>query len=81
MLHYYYADSLPNALLKNYPGRNANGAISFSEYPWKMWRFNQVPKGFWRNEENIKKAVETLQTELNIRSPSDWKKITKVGAC
>src|SRR4051812_9273128 len=33
----YYADSLPKALTNVFP-----------DYNWRVWKFSQVPKGFWK---------------------------------
>jgi hypothetical protein len=37
LLFYYYDGVLYNALQKLYP-----------EYPWKFWRFQQVPRSAWK---------------------------------
>lgn len=50
VLNRFYGRSVIRALTKLYP-----------EHDWKVWKFKQVPKGFWDNEVSVMK-VETKYT-------------------
>jgi ATP-binding cassette subfamily F protein 3 len=32
----------------------------YPQHPWQVWKFSQVPKGFWDSDENIRKLKERL---------------------
>jgi len=44
-------------------------------YEWVEWKFNRVPQGFWKNEENHKKFASWLGKQLGYTTPEDWYKI------
>ena len=40
----------------------------YPEHPWEIWRFEQVSKGFWDNDENVKKFLLNLMEEKKLSS-------------
>lgn len=44
----------------------------FSEYPWEPWRFLQVPRGFWEDDNNIKEYLKWITKQLRISTLDDW---------
>jgi phage anti-repressor protein len=44
----------------------------YSEYPWKEFRFNRFPLGFWDTRENRTTWVKQLMEELKIKNLDDW---------
>ena len=59
-----------------------NGSIralitdTYPEYPWLPWKFEQAPKAFWNDINNIKNYVYWLSNQLNIKKMEDWYKVT-----
>ena len=64
-LNTYYAGSLTQALQKAYP-----------EVEWKIWRFGNVPAGFWNSDVNVKNYLVWLEEKLSIKNLDDWYHIT-----
>ncbi len=48
----------------------------FSEYPWKMWKFEKAPQRFWTTRSNQLQYIKWLETQLNIHDPQDWYNVT-----
>jgi hypothetical protein len=48
----------------------------YPDYPWQIWKFRQVPKGFWDNEDTVKHYLNWLTHHLGIRRLSEWKYVT-----
>ena len=44
----------------------------YSNYNWLPWKFKQVPKGYWNDENNIKQYMNWLSDKLNIKTMEDW---------
>ena len=44
----------------------------FPNYKWLPWKFKQAPKGFWKDENNIKEYMNWLSEKLNIKKMEDW---------
>jgi hypothetical protein len=67
-----------NSLISNcYKGSLTRAIVSiYSDYPWQIWRFRQVPRRFWKNTENLKQFVSHLEAALGISSPLDWYKVS-----
>lgn len=60
LLTHHYHGSLCKALLHLYP-----------EHEWMVWRFPQVPKGFW-NERNEREMFSWLGEELGVSGVEGW---------
>ena len=41
------------------------------------WKFNQIPKGFWNDVNNVKEYMNWLSDKLNIKTMEDWYKVSK----
>ena len=48
----------------------------FPDYKWLPWKFNQIPKGYWNDESNIKEYMNWLSEKLNIKTMEDWYKVS-----
>eukprot|EP00027_Filamoeba_sp_ATCC50430_P012117 CAMPEP_0168573886 /NCGR_PEP_ID=MMETSP0413-20121227/18779_1 /TAXON_ID=136452 /ORGANISM="Filamoeba nolandi, Strain NC-AS-23-1" /LENGTH=312 /DNA_ID=CAMNT_0008607177 /DNA_START=21 /DNA_END=956 /DNA_ORIENTATION=- len=57
--HYHY--SLGKALRAVYP-----------EHPWRLWRFERVPRGFWSDQANILAFFQYCTQQFSITHLSDW---------
>ena len=42
---------------------------------------NPKSKQFWENEKNIKNLLDDIKEKLNLKSPHDWKNVTKDNIC
>ena len=62
----YYNNSYINLITSFYPN-----------YQWLPWKFSQIPKGFWNDENNVKNYMNWLSEKLNIKTMEDWYKVTK----
>jgi len=61
----HFNNSLIKALQTVYP-----------EYIWYEWRFNQVPKGFWNDINNLRDYINWLSDQLDIKEFQDWYSVT-----
>jgi hypothetical protein len=57
----HYDGCLIRALFNIYP-----------EYPWQVWRFKKVPKGFWDDVENVREYFEWLGKSFGVTHLDDW---------
>lgn len=57
----YYGQS-PYKLMKN----------NFPEYDWKPWLFENMPRNFWQNKENVVWFFQWLSEQLHIKKLEDW---------
>jgi hypothetical protein len=64
LLQVEYRGSLTKALANIYP-----------DYPWQIWRFEQVPKGFWNDMKNQRDFLNWFGKEMGILQQSDWYRI------
>ena len=60
-----------------YSANNGGGILYiaktvFPEREWLPWRFNSVPRNFWRDRKNQFDYLEWLRKKLNILAPNDW---------
>ena len=62
----YYKNSHINLIKSVYP-----------DYKWLPWKFNHVPRGYWKDENNIKEYMNWLSQKLNIKSMEDWYNVTQ----
>jgi hypothetical protein len=46
---------------------------TFSEYPWKSWKFYRVPDGFWQNESNLRRHFDDVGTLLS-KTKETWER-------
>jgi hypothetical protein len=44
----------------------------YPNYDWKAWRFHAVPKGFWKEPQNVRECIEWLGRQLNVKQLDDW---------
>lgn len=54
----------------------------YQEYPWTLWRFEHIPRGFWSNF-NLKSQdsynfLQWLSPKLQIRSLNDWYRVSVI---
>ena len=49
---------------------------AYPNYDWLPWKFSRTSKGFWKNEDNVKKYMNWLSQELNIKTMEDWYKVS-----
>ena len=61
LLAHHFGNSLVKALQQVFP-----------EYNWQLWRFSQVPKGYWDSNSNIQAYMHWLADQLNIQTLEDW---------
>jgi len=61
----YYSGSPSKALQSAYP-----------EHIWEIWRFDQLPMGFWEQIENHKEFFDRLYKLLGFTSMDDWYNIS-----
>lgn len=50
----------------------------FDTYPWKPWRFPQLPPGFWNDISVHKRFFDWLGEKLGVVSYEDWYKVSAV---
>jgi hypothetical protein len=64
--------------IKTHHGGSISTALfhAFPEYEWKLWKFIQVPRGFWDKDINLKAYISWLADELNICKMEDWYSVT-----
>lgn len=44
----------------------------YPDHEWLEWKFQLVPKGFWKHPENVRRYFEWLGTQLGVRKMDDW---------
>lgn len=42
------------------------------EYDWKIWKFSQITRNFWRDISNQRKAMNQIFNDLKFTSKEDW---------
>lgn len=69
-----------NGLLQNYYDHSLTKALTsiYKEYNWQLWRFEKVPKHYWDDFANVKKAFNWLSNKLEISDLDDWYSISVV---
>ena len=45
---------------------------AYPNYQWLPWKFNQTPKGYWKDIQNQRKCLDYLAKELNVKELDDW---------
>jgi hypothetical protein len=58
---------------------NSLAAALESVYPdfrWQLWRFPQVPDGFWDRAENLREYANWLRGELEVGELKDWFRVS-----
>jgi hypothetical protein len=61
MLKKYYEDAPSNAVMDLYP-----------EHTWHIWRFDPVPRNFWKDVHLHAEYFIWMAARLNIKSPNEW---------
>ena len=49
---------------------------AYPQHKWQMWRFPNVPKGYWANKRTHEDFFKWLGTQLGYKSMDDWYNIT-----
>jgi hypothetical protein len=63
----HFGNSMGNVLFTLYP-----------EHPWKLWKFGQVPRGFWENKQNVSEYLDWLSEQYGLANiVNDWSKLPK----
>ena len=57
----YYGGSIIKALKTVYP-----------EISWQIWKFDQVPRGYWNDMKNQRDFFDWLAKQLELRKPEEW---------
>lgn len=66
ILESHYNNSVPLALQSIFP-----------KHKWIFWKFERVPRGFWRDKSNRKEYFDWLGKQLGYKQLDDWYNITK----
>jgi hypothetical protein len=53
----------------------------FPEIKWPMWRFDPMPKDYWKDISNQKFFFDWVAEKLNFKSNDDWSGITYEKLC
>lgn len=72
----YYKGSLFSCLQSVYTGKE-NFTSYLKDIKWEREWFNKLPNSYWKSIENHKKLLDEIAIKLNIRSPSQWGKVTR----
>ena len=52
-------------------------------YPYGILQFkvgsknSNIPSEYWENEENVQQFLKKLQTKLNLKTPTDWSRLSR----
>ena len=49
----------------------------YPHYEWLPWKFSKLPSNVGQNPRVVSSALEYCKTELNLKSPEDWYRISK----
>ena len=49
--------------------------IVFPEMEWHMYKFDEVPVGYWNDEKNQREYFYWIAQELKLQKPTDWYKV------
>lgn len=52
--------------------RNRALLALYPDHQWQLWRFSQVPKGYWENHHHQKQFFDWLGQQCGIKDLSDW---------
>jgi hypothetical protein len=47
----------------------------YPDIPWQVWKFKQVPRGFWASIDNQRQFFLSIKSELKVINPEDWYKV------
>ena len=53
-------------LFDYYPSLYAVLKTHYPDYPWDGTKFQAVPAGYWKDKENLMKALELAETKMGI---------------
>src|SRR4051794_317800 len=62
----HYNSSVASVLQSVYP-----------QHKWLLWRFKQLPLGYWESPSNQTAYLDWLRTQLEHSSLEDWYKVTE----
>eukprot|EP01114_Cavostelium_apophysatum_P003467 TRINITY_DN1335_c0_g4_i6.p1 TRINITY_DN1335_c0_g4~~TRINITY_DN1335_c0_g4_i6.p1 ORF type:complete len:879 (-),score=171.48 TRINITY_DN1335_c0_g4_i6:765-3401(-) len=82
--HQDIVDNGGAAIMRYYSSISELVATIYPENPWRMWDFEQTPKGYWADTANQRKFFDEMAKAFNISSEDDWynvstKDITSFG--
>jgi len=63
-----------------YFGNSLGAALSslFPHHQWKLWKFGQVPKGFWEMKQNVFEYLDWMAEQYGLQNVlGDWSKLPK----
>jgi hypothetical protein len=64
-------------LVNKYGGSVAHAVYEvFPSHNWVIWKFGQVPKGFWESQANQRAYCEWLAEQLGIKTMDEWYGVT-----
>lgn len=66
LLHHYYSDSACKAVMS-----------IFSDHPWVVWKFKQVPHGLWEHSASRRSYFQWLSVQLGYHNMENWYSITQ----
>jgi hypothetical protein len=49
----------------------------YPDEEWLIWKFERVPGSYWQDADNQRKFFKWLESELNIKDPSQWHRVTR----
>jgi hypothetical protein len=77
LLTHYYNGSLFKCLQSVYKGIFIIFIlILIKDTNWKREWFTKLPKSYWKSMENRRNFLDEIAKKLNIKTPSDWGKVT-----
>eukprot|EP01114_Cavostelium_apophysatum_P019814 TRINITY_DN6476_c0_g1_i1.p1 TRINITY_DN6476_c0_g1~~TRINITY_DN6476_c0_g1_i1.p1 ORF type:complete len:606 (-),score=129.46 TRINITY_DN6476_c0_g1_i1:43-1860(-) len=62
----YHRNSVARALCEAYP-----------QYPWQIWRFKEVPSGFFNQSKVRRQFLDYVSSELHLQTMDDWYQVSK----
>jgi len=68
-----------SSLLNNYFGGSIVKALAtvYPEAHWEVWRFEQVPKGYWDELKNQRIFFDSIAKKLNVVKSEEWYKVSR----
>jgi len=67
-----------SSLLRQYKSSARHAVMAvFNEHQWSEWKFDSVPRGWWKNKANQRKFMDWAIKQLNITDFEQYYKLTK----
>ena len=62
-----------NGILSRYKGSKSKALQTvYPNYDWKITNWKQLPKNFWKDQNNIRNYIKEMELRLNIQKKEDW---------